>query len=63
MGNRVLLADPAYGNRTMLVGKFERSWIDYGGSIGKVGFVVARKGGPAEPNGLAPRAEEFLTLR
>ncbi|WP_421935142.1 C39 family peptidase [Pelagibius sp.] len=63
MGNRVLLADPAYGNRTMLAGKFERSWIDYGGSIGKVGFVVARKDGPAEPNDLAPRPEEFLTLR
>jgi len=63
MGNRVLLADPAYGNRTMLAGKFERSWIDYGGSIGKVGFVVARKNGLAEPNGLAPRPEEFLTLR
>lgn len=63
MGNRVLLADPAYGNRTMLAGKFERSWIDYGGSIGKVGFVVAHKDGLAEPNGLAPRPEEFLTLR
>lgn len=63
MGNRVLLADPAYGNRTMLIGKFERSWIDYGHDIGKVGFVVARPDGLAQPNDLAPRPEEFLTLR
>ncbi|NIA72354.1 C39 family peptidase [Pelagibius litoralis] len=63
MGNRVLLADPAYGNRTMSVAKFERSWIDYGAKIGKVGFVVARRDGPAPPRELAPRPEEFLTLQ
>ena len=63
MGNRVLLADPAYGNRTMPVAKFEQAWIDYGETIGKVGFVVARADGLAEPNDLAPRPEEFLTLR
>ena len=63
MGNRVLLADPAYGNRTMPAAKFERAWIDYGEEIGKVGFVVARADGLVEPNDLAPRPEEFLTLR
>lgn len=63
MGNRVLLADPAYGNRTMPSAKFERAWIDYGEEIGKVGFVVARLDGLAAPNDLAPRPEEFLTLR
>ena len=63
MGNRVLLADPAYGSRTMLVGKFERAWIDYGEKIGKVGFIVANKDGPAPPGALRPRPEEFVTLR
>ncbi len=63
MGNRVLLADPAYGNRTMPAAKFERAWIDYGEEIGKVGFVVARLDGLTAPNDLAPRPEEFLTLR
>jgi predicted double-glycine peptidase len=27
-GNRVLLADPAFGNYTMLATKFERSWLE-----------------------------------
>lgn len=41
-GNRVLLADPAWGNRTMTVEKFQHMWLDYGKPIGKVGFVVHR---------------------
>ncbi|MCS7267840.1 MAG: C39 family peptidase [Geminicoccaceae bacterium] len=61
-GNRVLLADPAFGNVTMTVDAFERAWIDYG-DIGKVGFVVERRDGPAPPGALAPRPEEFLVLR
>jgi predicted double-glycine peptidase len=62
-GDRVLLADPAWGNRTMTVERFERSWIDYG-TIGRVGFVVARTDGPvpAPAGDLAPRLEDFLTL-
>lgn len=62
LGNRVLLADPAFGNVTMTVDAFERAWIDYG-DIGKVGFVVQRRDGPAPPGRLAARAEEFLSLR
>jgi hypothetical protein len=62
-GDRVLLADPAWGNRTMTVERFEHSWIDYG-TIGRVGFVVARADGPvpAPAGDLAPRLEDFLTL-
>lgn len=62
-GNRVLLADPAWGNRTMTVERFQRSWIDYG-TIGRVGFVVARADGPvpAPAGDLAPRLDDFLTL-
>lgn len=61
MGDRVLLADPAFGNRTLLRDRFMDAWIDYG-EMGHVGFVVARRGGPAPPNGLAPRPEDFLAL-
>ncbi|MCX8102061.1 MAG: C39 family peptidase [Geminicoccaceae bacterium] len=62
LGNRVLLADPAFGNVTMTVEAFERAWIDYG-DIGKVGFVVQRRDGPAPPGRLAARPEEFVFLR
>src|SRR5512132_3526483 len=40
MEGRVLLADPGWGKRTMLRGKFENAWLDYGEAIGKVGFVI-----------------------
>lgn len=61
-GNRVLLADPAYGTRTMLVEQFENAWLDYP-EVGRVGFVVQRPNDPARPNRLAPRDEDFLFLR
>ena len=44
MGDRVLLADPAWGNRTMTIDKFKRMWLDYGKSMGHVGFLVKRTG-------------------
>ncbi|MCK5665010.1 MAG: hypothetical protein KAI17_16070 [Thiotrichaceae bacterium] len=37
--NRVLVADPAWGNRTILVNKFTKLWIDFP-KIGRVGFQV-----------------------
>jgi uncharacterized protein len=61
-GNRVLLADPAFGNRTMLAAKFEAAWLEYP-EIGKVGFVVARADGVEPPNRLAPRPRDFVSLR
>ncbi len=62
MADRVLVADPAFGNYTMPVKKFENAWIEYP-SFGKVGFVVSAHGGGSPRNGLAPRAEEFVALR
>lgn len=62
MADRVLVADPAFGNYTMRIRKFEDAWIDYPG-FGKVGFVVSARDGRQEPNGLAPMPEDFLTLR
>jgi predicted double-glycine peptidase len=62
-GKRVLLADPAWGNRTLPIEKFESMWLDYP-EIGKVGFVVVRQDHTdAGPKRLTPRLEEFLILR
>ena len=61
-GNRVLLADPAFGNRTMLAAKFEAAWLEYP-EIGKVGFIVAGADGVEPPNQLAPRPRDFVLLR
>lgn len=62
LGDRVLLADPAFGNRTMTVARFMRAWLDYP-ELGRVGFVVERRDGQAPANRLAPRAREFMMLR
>jgi predicted double-glycine peptidase len=59
---RVLLADPAYGNRTMLLSKFEAAWLEHP-TLGHVGFTVAEKGGATLPNRLAPEASDFVTFR
>lgn len=61
-GNRVLLADPAWGNRTMLVKTFQNSWIEFP-EVGKVGFVVARNDGTFPQNRLAPNLDEFVMLQ
>lgn len=61
-GNRVLLADPAYGNRTMSLDQFEEAWLDYH-DLGHVGFVIRRPGGGGPPNLLAPHPRDFLIHR
>jgi len=58
-GDRVLLADPAYGNRTMSIGQFEQTWLDYK-DMGHVGFVIRRTDGREPPNQLAPEPKDFL---
>lgn len=62
MRNRVLLADPAYGNRTMTFDQFTEAWIDFP-EIGRVGFIVRRRDGLVPPNRLTPDPAEFLTFR
>jgi hypothetical protein len=62
-GNRVLLADPAWGNRTMTIDKFQRMWLDYGDPIGHVGFVVERADGREPPNRMRPKLSEFVALQ
>ncbi len=59
--NRVLLADPAWGNRTMRFDRFENSWIDYP-DLGKIGFVVNGPDSVNVSNKLVPRINEFVTF-
>ncbi|MGI9449066.1 MAG: C39 family peptidase [Geminicoccaceae bacterium] len=61
-GNRVLVADPAFGNRTMSISAFEDAWLDHP-KLGRVGFSVARADGIRLPNRLAPKDSDFVTLR
>jgi uncharacterized protein len=62
VNNHVLLADPAWGNRTMRIKQFESGWLDLPG-LGKVGFQVLPPGDDTPPNRLAPAAEDFVLLR
>jgi len=61
LGNRVLLADPAFGNRTMLRSVFENAWLAFA-DVGHVGFVVKRRDGLIPPNLLEPKPGDFVTL-
>src|SRR5215469_10342935 len=62
VGDRILLADPAWGNRTMTKNKFEQMWIDYGNSIGHVGFIIERVDGRKLTNKLGPKPEEIIMV-
>ncbi len=62
LSGRVLLSDPAWGNRTMQLEKFENAWIVYP-EIGKVGFVVLRRDGSSPPNKLGPRRGDFVMFK
>jgi predicted double-glycine peptidase len=61
-GDRVLLADPAWGNRTMTINKFKRMWLDYGKVMGHVGFVVKREKAIAPMSKMQPEPDEFVTF-
>jgi predicted double-glycine peptidase len=53
--DRVLLADPAFGNRTMPADAFQRAWAN------GVGFVVYDLAQPRAPNRMGAPTELFLT--
>jgi uncharacterized protein len=53
VGDWVVLADPAFGNRIMRVADFEKSWD------GNIGFVVTRPGETPQ-NHMPPRASDFV---
>jgi len=60
MGDRVLLADPAWGNRTMTIDKFKRMWLDYGKPMGHVGFIVESAHESAPISRLRPTSNDFV---
>jgi predicted double-glycine peptidase len=60
--DRVLLADPAFGNVTLSIRKFVNAWIEYR-DIGRVGFVVTNSGALAPPGRLSAGAMDFVVLR
>jgi predicted double-glycine peptidase len=53
VGDRVLIADPAYGNRSVEVEVFEKAWQ-------KIAFVVDRPGDNKPPSRLAPQLQDEL---
>jgi predicted double-glycine peptidase len=61
-GNRILVADPAWGNRTVTLDEFEAAWLTFP-VFGRVGFVVAHQDGTLPDNRLAPRPQDFMFLR
>jgi predicted double-glycine peptidase len=54
-GDRLLVADPAFGNRTMTLQEFGRAWTS------GVGFVIVRPDEPKPPNRMGAPADLFLT--
>jgi uncharacterized protein len=57
IGDQVLLADPAYGNRTMHIDRFSTNWL------GANGFIVAQAdGSPAPPGRLAVRVDDVPSM-
>jgi predicted double-glycine peptidase len=53
MGDRLLLADPAFGNRTMTVDAFQAVWPS------RIGFVIHRKGELHPPNRMGAPPQLF----
>jgi uncharacterized protein len=59
---RMLLADPAWGNRTMTLEAFLTAWREHP-EHGRIGFVVLRRDRQPPPNRLAASSRDFLILR
>jgi predicted double-glycine peptidase len=53
-GDRLLLGDPAFGNRTMTVEAFSQAWT------GRIGFVVYPPDNPHPPNRMGAPVDLFL---
>jgi predicted double-glycine peptidase len=54
VGDRLLIGDPAFGNRTISVDEFVRAWPS------RIGFVIHPKGQPHPPNRMGAPAKLFL---
>lgn len=55
-GGKAVLADPAFGNRTLTLTQFEKAWN------GNIGFIVTPRGRSAAANRLAPRKSDFTAV-
>jgi predicted double-glycine peptidase len=53
-GDRILIGDPAYGNRTMAASDFDKAWVS------RIGFVVHPPGEPRPPNRMG--AGDFMVM-
>lgn len=62
LGNRVLIADPSWGNRTLLKKVFLNAWIDYP-TLGRTGFMVRSAKVEAVNEKSTYEAEDFVFLR
>jgi predicted double-glycine peptidase len=62
VGDRVMLADPAFGNRTLSRKQFEKVWLPLR-EVGRVGFYVERKDTLIPPNQLLPVTEDLVSRR
>jgi uncharacterized protein len=58
IGDRVALADPAFGNRSMPIKDFKAALLD-SPNFGKVGFIVKRRDGASPPNRLMPGVSDL----
>jgi predicted double-glycine peptidase len=61
LGSNVLLADPAFGNRTLGAQRFIDAWIAYE-AFGHVAFTVHRRDTLTPPDRLSPSAADFPIL-
>jgi uncharacterized protein len=62
MRGRVLLSDPAWGNRSMTIDRFMRMWLDYGKQIGHVGFILRSADGSTPISKWRPKPSDFVTF-
>jgi hypothetical protein len=53
-GDRILMGDPAFGNRTLTADAFLKVWTS------RIGFVLYRPNDPHPPNRMGAPAELFL---
>lgn len=58
IGDSVILADPAFGNRRMSVRQFISSWLNHT-ELGRLAFVVRRRDGLFPPNLLAITSGDY----
>ena len=59
VNERVVLADPAWGNRNMSIDGFMRAWLQQE-QVDGIGFIVVQRDPALHKNRLAPRADDFV---